>query len=196
MKFELEPNNRDMPNEGLMNDLRGVARKLGKDHVTKVEYDEHGRWSPSSLQNRFGSWCKAHELAGLRKVRDFDATAEDCVADVRLVAEKPGKTTLTTVEYGSHGKFSVVLTQRRCGSWEAAIERACLTVSPLYRKRATDEQILENLEHVWETLGRQPRRADFYKPLSRFSYCIYTRRFGSFRKALEAFVRKTRARPF
>jgi len=37
-------------------------------------------------------------------------------------------------------------------------------------------------------LGRQPKTHHFAKPLSRYSVFTYMRRFGSFRKALEAFV--------
>jgi hypothetical protein len=188
MKFELDPYNRGMPAAALLDDLRGVALKLGKKYVTKDEYNENGRWCASTLQKRFGSWCKAHEVAGLDKVRNYDATAEDCVADIQNVAKRLGKTTLTTSEYSCHGKFCAVLISRRCGSWEAAIERAGLTASPFYHKRTTDEQLLENLENLWEALGRQPGRPDFVKPLSRHSYVVYQRRFGSFRKALEAFV--------
>jgi 5-methylcytosine-specific restriction endonuclease McrA len=92
------------------------------------------------------------------------------------------------LEYEHYGKFSTVLIPRRCGSWKAAIQRAGLTVSPLYHERATSEQLFENLEHLWESLGRQPRRADFVKPLSTYSSDVYANRFGSFRKALEAFV--------
>jgi hypothetical protein len=188
MKFELEPENRGMPDAALLDDLRGVACKLGKDYVTQDEYDEHGRWCAATFKKRCGSWCKAHELAGLRKIRNYDATAEDCVRDMERVAKKLGKATLTMSEYKRYGTFSDVLIQRRCGSWIAAIERAGLTASPLHHKRATDEQLFENLEHLWETLGRQPKRPDFVKPLSKHSYDVYPRRFGSFRKALEAFV--------
>jgi hypothetical protein len=188
MKFELEPDNRGFPDAALLDDLRNVARKLGKDYVTKDEYNEHGRWCAATFQKRFGSWCKGHELAGLRKVRNFEATVEDCVADIQRVAKELGKTTLTMSEYKRYGTFSEALIPRRCGSWVAAIEQARLTVSPLYRKRATDEQLFESLEHLWEALGRQPRRPDFVKPLSRYSYDAYRRRFGCFRKALEAFV--------
>jgi hypothetical protein len=189
MKFELEPDNRGAADSVILDDLRAVARKLGKDYVTKDEYNEHGRWSAATLQKRFGSWCKAHELAGLRNIRHFDTTAEDCVADIQRVAKALGKTTLSQSEYRQNGNFSVELVVRRCGSWVAALAQAGLTASPQYHKRATDEQLFENLERIWEALGRQPKRRDFEKPLSKYGYDAYTRRFGgSFRKALEAFV--------
>ena len=188
MKFELEPYNRGMPDATLLDDLRGVAQKLGKDCVTMDEYDKDGRWSASTLKRRFGSWTKAHILAGLRKVRNYDASPEDCIGDVGRVARSLEKSTLTMSEYKHDGVFPVCLIQRRCGSWKAAIERAGLSVSLLYHKRTTDEQLFENLEHLWESLGRQPRGGDFTGPLSKHSVDCYKRRFGSLRKALAAFV--------
>ncbi|HEY5315223.1 MAG TPA: HNH endonuclease [Pirellulales bacterium] len=187
MKFELEPYNRDAGDDVLLDDLRAVADSLGKSYVTKDEYNGRGRFCASTLQKRFGSWCKAHDLAGLRRIRNYDATAEDCIADIRRAANELGVTTLTEPEYERSGKFSVSLIVRGCGSWEAATERAGIpTVSP--NKRASDEQPLENLERLWESLGRQPKKDDFAKPLSNYSASCYARRFGSLRKALEAFV--------
>src|SRR5208283_1973610 len=55
-------------------------------------------------------------------------------------------------------------------------------------KTLTDEELFENLEQLWERLGKQPIREDFVKPLSRYSHSVYSRRFGTYRKALEAFV--------
>lgn len=188
MKFHLEPFNLGQSDETLLNDLRVVAASIGKEYVTKEQYDTHGRFCASTLQKRFGSWCKAHEIAGLKRVRNYDATAEEIVDDMKRVAKKLNTNTITTAEYKEAGKFSVSLAQRRCGSWVAAMRRAGLGVSPLYFERVPDEDLFKNLEHLWELLGRQPRRMDFENRLSRYSYSRYKCRFGTFRKALEAFV--------
>ena len=52
----------------------------------------------------------------------------------------------------------------------------------------TEEDYFENLESVWETLGRQPRYAEIRAPLSKYSAGAYDKRFGSWRRALNAFV--------
>ena len=187
MEFQLAPYNRDLSDAVLLDDLRGVAQKLSKLYVTKDEYNQFGRLCASTLQKRFGSWCKAHELAGLRRIRYYDATAEDCVNDLRVVAAKLGKSVLTFSDYRPHGRYSIDLIARRCDSFKAALERAGLS-SAKFHETLTDEQLFENLEHLWETLGRQPTKNDYFKPLSRYSYGPYIRRFGSYRKALEAFV--------
>lgn len=188
MKFELQPNTQGLSDDELLQDLRSVALSLSKDYVTKEEYDRTGRLCSSTFQKRFGSWCKAHELAGLKRIRYYDASTDDCVADMKRVAALLGRDSVTVAEYDQYGKYCASLVDRRIGSWKAALEKAGLLVSAHYHTAITDEQLFENLEHLWESLGRQPTRSDFVKPLSHCSYAPYPRRFGTYRKALEAFV--------
>jgi len=201
MRFELKPYNRGLSDEVLLDDLREVARKLGKDFVTKEEYDKEGRLCSSTIQKRFGSWCKAHELAGLRKIRNYGATVKDCIDDLKRVGTKVGNT-ITTRDCKLHGQLCIPLIARLCGSFTVGVKRAGHTVSPLYHEKASEEELFENLERLWEGLGRQPKTDDFVKPHSCYSRNPYLRRFGSIRKALEAFVQsvdkpgKADAEPF
>jgi hypothetical protein len=187
-RFQLEPYNRGASDSDLLDDLRGVARLLGKSYVTKSEYEQRGRFSPATVQNRFGSWCKAHDVAGLHRIRNYHTTAEDCLASLRRVAQSLGKPTITTAEYLQSGGFSLRILTRHFGSWKAAIERAGFCVSPLYHERASRDELFQNIERLWESLGRQPKTADFEEPASQFSCATYKRHFGSLRKALVAFV--------
>jgi 5-methylcytosine-specific restriction endonuclease McrA len=190
MKFELEPDNRGQNDATLLDDLRRVASELGKDFVTKGEYNTRGRFCAATFQRRFESWGMAHEIAGLRRIYPYETTVDDLVADLREVAKSSGKATLTREDYLRLGKYSPGLIARRCGTWRRGLELAGITVSRLQhgRRRSSEDELFENLERMWETLGRQPRISDFQAPLSRFSYVAYTRRYGGFRKALEAFV--------
>jgi hypothetical protein len=52
----------------------------------------------------------------------------------------------------------------------------------------SEEEYFQNIEEVWIKLGRQPLYREIEKPLSRYSAGAYERKFGSWRKALEAFV--------
>lgn len=188
MKFELQPDNRGLSNDDLLKELRSVALRLNKNYVTKDEYDRTGRLCSSTFQKRFGSWCRAHELAGLKRIRYYDATSDDCLADIKRVAALLGRDSVTGAEYDEHGKYCEALVARRFGSWRTALQKAGLRVSARFHAMITDEQLLENLKRLWESRGRQPTESDFVKPLSLYSYAPYTRRFGTYRKALEAFV--------
>lgn len=47
---------------------------------------------------------------------------------------------------------------------------------------------MDNLKRVWDTLGRQPLYNEMAAPLSAFYVTAYVHRYGSWNKALEAFV--------
>ena len=51
--------------EQLLEDLRQVARRLGRDRLGQTEYNRHGRYNNQMIARRFGSWGKAVERAAL-----------------------------------------------------------------------------------------------------------------------------------
>ena len=126
MKFELEPYYRNVPDEDLIQDVKEVAKKTGRDTVTMREYDTLGKYHSSTLQNRFRSWFKVLEKADLQE---------------------------------SRSKFNI-----------------------------PDDELFDNIKDVWISLGRQPKRREIKMPFSSYSSTTYERRFGSWRKALEAFI--------
>ena len=126
MKFELEPDRKNLSDEDLLNDLKRVASELDKATITKDEYDEQGIYHSTTLFRRFGGWLKALKLAGMSNTRNY--------------------------------KIPV-------------------------------EELFQNLTDVWIKLEKQPRRDDLTSQTSKFSSATYEKRFGSWRKALEAFVK-------
>jgi hypothetical protein len=111
----------------------------------------------------------------------------ELLADLRRVALLLGKSSMTYEAYRSHsGRYSDPLFARRFGSWNKALKAAGLEVSQ--RVNIPDVEFFENMEQVWRTLGRQPRRTEMGKPLSMISGGTYEKRFGGWRKALAAFV--------
>lgn len=187
MKFELEPYRRNIPDGTFLEDLKEVARQLRKKSVTMEEYKKYGAYHPSSIYNRFGSWFTALEKAGLEKARsEINIPIENCVADLKRVAQKLGKETITQKEYSEHGQYSPNTLIRRFGSWGAALEQNGLKRTRNYR--VSEEEYFENLEYIWRTLGRQPRYSDMQKPFSKYSGKAYEQKFGTWRKALEAFI--------
>ncbi len=132
MKFELKPYKRNTPDQELLDDLKKVALKLGRDKITRTEYDENGVYSSGTLERRFGNWSNSLEKAGLQ-----------------------------------------INVQRNI----------------------SDTELFENIEEVWLQLGRQPLYVEIKQPLSKYSTTPYEKRFGSWLKALEAFVEFINAIP-
>lgn len=116
-----------------------------------------------------------------------NTSEEEMLADVRRIAAKLKKDSVTMDEYGEYGKYHPSTLTRKLGSWFTILEKAGLATnrSPM---NIPDDELFRNLEEVWTKLGRQPRWEEFRKPLSKYVADTYARRFGTWRKALEEFV--------
>jgi hypothetical protein len=115
-----------------------------------------------------------------------DIPDEELLADLRRVAEELGKNRVTIDEYNERGSFHATTLTRRFGSWFVATDRAGL--SRTRNLNIPNEELFTNLVELWTRLGRQPRYQDLKPGTSRFSSGTYEKRFGTWRKALAAFV--------
>jgi hypothetical protein len=189
MKFELNRPYQKYSDSELLNDLGIVAKKFGKNTVTKREYLKQGSFCPETISKRFGSWEDGLKKAGLSVDRLAHITTEELIADIQNVAKKLDKRSLTLCNYTKNGAYSENPIRKHFGTWLVALEKAGLLPSAKYPKRFTDEEYFQNIEKMWIALGRQPRYSEVEKPLSKISAGAYENRFGSWRKALEAFVK-------
>ncbi len=112
---------------------------------------------------------------------------DELLDDMRRCAKVIGRGTITMAEYRGIGKAAVRTIVRRFDSWTKALRLAGLEPSR-YRKDVTEEELFENIKSLWIGFGRQPRYSEVKRPISHFSAKPYEDRFGSFTKALKAFV--------
>jgi hypothetical protein len=185
-KFELEEYHRNITEEDFIKDLQSVANKIKKDSLSREEYEKHGRFHPSSVQRKFGSWSDALIRAGLNIRKHQNITKHELIDDLKYVATSLNKISITRDEYNIYGKFSSTTFAKKFGSWFKALEMAGLQKTR--NLGVTNEEYFENLEEVWAKLGRQPHYNDMQKPLSKYVGSSYEYRFGTWRKALESFV--------
>jgi hypothetical protein len=115
------------------------------------------------------------------------APDEVLLEDMRRSAKAIGRVTITMAEYERVGKAHPSTIQRQFGSWPKALELAGLKPSRS-KIGIPDEELFENIKSLWMSLGRQPRYSEVKSPNSRFSAGTYENRFGSWSKALRAFV--------
>ncbi len=111
---------------------------------------------------------------------------DDILNDIRVVAKKLDRSSLTARKYDDQGKFGLTTVNRRFGSWNKALAKAGLQIA--HRTNTPVRTLFENLATVWEKLGRQPKYSEVRSPLSEYSVFTYEKRFGAWRRALEAFV--------
>jgi hypothetical protein len=107
--------------------------------------------------------------------------------DLRMTAKRLGQNSITMFEYNENGRFSCHTLCNRFGKWNSALEKAGLEKTRTLN--IPNDALFHNLEEVWVKLGRQPRYSEVLKPLSKYSVDTYADRFGTWRKALEAFVK-------
>ena len=186
MRFQLDPDRRNVTEAALLEDLDKVCKRLGKDYIGEREYNANGIYSSGTFRRRFGSWNVALEKVGRKPGIWCKVVSQHYINDMRRVAELLGKRTLTKTEYEDCGKYSASAIMRRFGFWSAAIKEAGLEKSR--NLGITEEEFFSNMEMVWTKLGRQPVGNDMRKPLSLYSGDAYSDRFGTWRKALERFV--------
>ncbi|MEW6324444.1 MAG: HNH endonuclease, partial [Nitrospirota bacterium] len=188
-KFELNPPYQRYTDSELLNDLKTVAKKLGKNTITKREYLKQGSFGQQTIAKRFGSWASALKRAGLSVDRFAQISTEELIADIQAVAAKLEKHSLTLNDYKKNGAYSEEPIRRYFGTWLIALENAGLAPSDKYPRRFANEEYFQNIEEMWIALGRQPKYTEVEKPLSKISAGAYENRFGSWRKALEAFIK-------
>src|SRR5260221_14111527 len=69
MKFELNTQYSNIPDEDLINDVIAVSKITGKDTVTAREYVQYGAYCKTTLLRHFNSWATVMKMAGLKTPR-------------------------------------------------------------------------------------------------------------------------------
>ena len=194
MEFKLNDWKPNLTDEEIIEDINKVANKLGVDYISLSTYKREGKYSQSAISGHFGTWKNALQIAGLRVERSKDELKvikdEDYAKDLIRVAKLNNKDTVTYEEYKRDGKYSNEhIFDRFGGLWDNALEFAGLKPTGLARHKITEQEVLEEIERIWILLGRQPTSTDIIKKgISKYSLDTFKRRFGGWRKALEAFV--------
>jgi hypothetical protein len=111
---------------------------------------------------------------------------ESIAEELKRIAKSLGKDTVTKQDIENHGKLSYSVVNKHFGSLRKALEVAGLT--PQRYMNATESELLKMLVELWETIlekeGRTPQRKDLKAYELPVSGDTYTRRFGSWKKAL------------
>jgi hypothetical protein len=205
MKYELGrlPEYSD---EALLSELRRVARLVAGGKLTIAEYSRHSKVGVTTLRRRFGSWPNALEAAGLAHLYNSIPTAtksrtlartlpsDDLLAEIRRVAQVVGRDRLTAEDLRQHAIIGVDAIRRRFGTLKAALRAAGL-LETAHGRRYTDEACLENLLQVWTHYGRPPQYQEMKLPPSTVGPKAYIGRWGTWNRALHAFVERVNHEP-
>lgn len=193
LKFVLNDYKPSLSDEEIIGDIKFVAKQLNVDYISIATYKKNGRYSQTAIQSHFGTWKNALRLAGLRTERNSlelkKIKDEDYIKDLIRVAKLCNKDTVTYADYKKYGRYSVEHIFKRFSSWDDVLQIARLKPTGMAHHKVSEQELLEEIERMWITLGRQPTSTDIIKNgVSKYSIDTYKRRFGGWRKALEAFV--------
>lgn len=124
MKFKLKSYNRNTPDEDLINDVIVVSKKTGRSTVTIAEYEEHGKYHPSTLQRRFGSWFTVLKNAGLEKSRsELNIPENELFRNIEDIWIQLGRQPKYDEVKKPFSKYSAGTYDKRFGSWLKALEK-------------------------------------------------------------------------
>ena len=193
MKFELNDWKAQLTDEEIITDIQETAKRLGKDYISISTYKTHGKYSQTAIQAHFGTWKNALSIAGLRNERNSSEhkliTDEEYYDDIRRVANLINKRTVPYEEYRKLGKYSAEYIFSRFGKWNDFLAKAGLEPTGFSKDKITEQECFDEIERMWRLLGRQPTTTDVIKgDICHYSIDPFKKRFGGWRKALEAFV--------
>jgi len=196
--------------EALLSELRRVAALLpeGK-RLTKTSYENlTPRVASSTVRHRFGGWRIALEKAGLgllyngrivsQKMREqpIKRMSNDAlVAELRRVHVLSEKGWLTSDYFNAHSVTSEDAVRLRFGSFRKGLAAAGIPHAPYKQRRRTDEECFENLAALWTHYGRRPAYREMSLPPSTIQAKTYVARWGTWRKAVKAFVEWANSEP-
>jgi 5-methylcytosine-specific restriction endonuclease McrA len=122
MDFKLELHNRNIPDENLLSDIKRVANFIDV-KITQNIYKEHGKYAPRTIANRFKSWNKALELAGIAVSRHSNITEPDLFKNMESVWIKLGRQPKYDEMKYPLSKYSVGPYHEKFGRWNQALEK-------------------------------------------------------------------------
>jgi hypothetical protein len=202
MKFELN-RLQSYSDEEIIKELQRVAELLNISPLTGAAFEKESKVSRGTINKRFGGWKEALEAAGLghlysgatitknmREQKNRNITDEELLNELQSIATTVGRKDISCQDITQNSAINRDTFTRRFGSLEKAIKLAGLETRKPGAARTihTEENLFSNLYETWMHYGRQPHYSEMNELPSKIKSKNYINRFGTWRKALIAFI--------
>jgi hypothetical protein len=188
MKFELSRPT-DYSDEALVNEIKRVSQIVEKP-LTRTKFNDNSKYSMSTIEKRYGSWLQALNKAGLDEtywhLENQKISTEEIIEELKKVSKKLNSKSFTRKDFETNSEMSRFIFKGE-NSFNKLMKLAELEI-PLKSRKYTDEERFENLLSVWTHYGRQPNYKEMKREPSIVGPKAYVVRWGSWRKALIAFL--------
>jgi hypothetical protein len=113
----------------------------------------------------------------------------ELINELKRISKLINKLEITHTEFNENSEIRASAIVRRFGSWSKGLKIAGLEPVKI-GKRYTEIELFDNLVTVWTHWGRQPSMSEMTREPSIIGTKAYVIRWGSWTKALSAFVEK------
>ena len=181
--------------EQLLDKLRTVASDLGVTRLTWDEFVARSGVARSVIYQHFDGWTDACHAAGLERgltmaerPRPQEHTDEDCIREVRRVAQLLGAAPLSLESFNQHALISASTVGRRFGGWHAALAVAGLSPTPhaAMQEQLTSDDCVREIQRVAALLHQKHLTRKEFRTHSRLGYSRILRTMGTWHNALAA----------
>lgn len=173
-------NNRsDIPELELLNALQRLGNEVGQT-PTAADMEQQGQFGWATYEKAFGSWNTALRRAGFEPNVRGDIPETELREELQRLKDELGHVPERR-EMDDEGEFDSTTYMSTFGTWNDALREADLTLNK--RRNIPDSDLLAELRRLADVLDRTPIRDDM-ESQGKFSYSVYTHRFGSWNDAL------------
>jgi hypothetical protein len=102
-------------------------------------------------------------------------TEDELIAKLQDFAKESGRSFVSGKAFEEATGISEGTATNHFGSWQEFCARAGL--APRYQRSVSRTGLFENLDRVWQSIGRQPRAKEMKQPLSPISVSRYSKEF-------------------
>jgi len=180
----------DYSDVSLLEELRRVASEFKGQRLTRDAFNELSRVHVSTLNNRFGSWWNALDVAGISSTiapRPRRLTRQLVLEEIQACERETSGASATIGEVARRLSVAESTITRKFGKWSNLLDAVGLKPVP-HGRRHSDEECFENIVALWTHYGRQPHFDELGRAPSTVGSKAYVRRWGGWRKALAAFI--------